>query len=342
MIDLTQLKHYPWKRIGLIILCAVLSVTFIAMIFVTAFIESALGKINRPGENNTFPPNLESIFTRPTLPPDFTGETVDPSNVTLPPSPTDIIQHKDLVNIMLVGQDRRPNEHYRTRSDAMILMSFNKRTGTITMTSFMRDLYVTIPGRSPDKMNAAYAYGGMPLLADTMLENFGVKVDAFLEVDFAGFEKVVNTIGGVDILLTQQEASYMNKELGTGLIAGMNHLDGPTALFYSRIRVIGTDFARTQRQRNVINAVLASCRYLSLGQIMDMANQVLPMITTDMTNSQITGYIMDLFPMLAGSSIVSQRVPIDGSYTLTYVGAMDVVLADLAVNHRFLYNTLMP
>ena len=182
-----------------------------------------------------------------------------------------------------------------------------------------------------------------------MKENFGVQVDATVEVDFSGFKKVVNTLGGVDIHLTAAEVDYMMTtewdELNTdgwSLTPGINRLNGDQALAYSRIRAIGYDFERTERQRKVISAVLAKCKSMNSAQANALLWELLPMVTTDMTNSQITNYALELFPLLASNSMTTQRIPIEGSYTETYVGPLDVVLADTEINRQFLIDTLMP
>ena len=347
--DWNKIKALPWARIGLIALCVFLSLVLIVMITATVYIENIFSRIGRvTGEEETYPSEL---ITQATLPSDFTGVTINPSDVTTAPGVSNIIAHKDIVNIMLVGQDRREGENYRTRSDAMILCTFNIKDYTITMTSFMRDMYVQIPGYGGDKMNAAYAYGGMKLLRETMMANFGVQVDAFVEVDFSGFKAVVNTLGGVDIYLTAAEANYMNTTAWDGLdyegwtlTEGMNHLNGDQALAYSRIRYVGgtSDFGRTERQRKVLSTILSSCKNMSWDTAYALLNNLLPLVATDMTNSEILGYATQLFPLLSKGDLVTQRIPIDGSYQLTYVGALDVVLPDLEVNREFLLNTLMP
>ncbi len=345
---LQWLKHLPWKRIGLISLCSVLALILIVSIFVTAYVDHLLGLVERPSLDNGRDDSMATTeYSEPTLPDDFTGPTIDASDVTKPPAvEADKVisseNYPELINIMLVGQDRRPGENYLTRSDAMILCTFNTKDKTITMTSFMRDLYVTIPGRNPNKMNAAYQFGGMPLLRQTMLENFSVYVDAFVEVDFSGFEKVVEILGGVDINLTQAEADHMNAEYGWGLTAGVNHLNGAQALAYSRIRYIGNaDFGRTERQRNVINAILNGCRNMNLGQANELLTKILPLVATDMTNDQIFNYALKLFPLLKGN-FGSQRIPIDSSYTFAWVNALDVILPDIEINRQFLRDTLLP
>jgi len=333
----------PWKRIGLIALCSILALILIAMIFVTAYADYLLGLIKPPTSEST-------AFSEVTLPSDFTGGTIDPDKVTLPPEPDVIIDHPDILNIMLVGQDRRPGENYLTRSDAMILCTINKRDRTVTLTSFMRDLYVNIPDHRPYKMNQAYAWGGMTTLSKTMLDNFGVKVDSFIEVDFSGFKNVVNVLGGVYIELSAEEAAYMNTNnwdgldaTGWNLQAGMQLLNGDQALAYSRIRYVGfADFGRTERQRKVLNAILDSCRNMDLPQLNNTLTTILPMISTNMSTSTILGYASELLPILSNCAVVNQRIPIDGSYSFEWVGPLDVILADMRLNRQFLIDTLLP
>ena len=114
----------------------------------------------------------------------------------------------NIKSILLIGQDKREGES-RQRSDSMILATLDKDQGTVSLTSFMRDLYVAIPGYSTTRINAAYAYGGMDLLDQTLEENFGVKIDGNVEVDFEVFQVLVDKVGGIDLELTQAEADYL-------------------------------------------------------------------------------------------------------------------------------------
>lgn len=348
-----------WQRIGLSVLCLVLALILFVMIFVTAFVQRALNQISIGGSNNTTGPTTTlppDVFTDPTLPTDFTGVTIPPESIPIPTAPEEFLQHEKLVNIMLVGQDRRPHENYRTRSDSMILCTFNLVDNTLTMTSFMRDLYVQIPGHGGNKMNAAYQWGGMPLLSETMMLNFGVHVDAFVEVDFSGFQKVVDTLGGVEVTLTEQEAKYMNSFYwGAGidnsnwnLTAGTHTLNGEQALSYSRIRMVATitgannDFGRTERQRRVLGEVLKQCKSMDFATAYALVQELIPMVKTDISPNEIINYFLTLFPLLANTSITNQRIPIDGSYEFAWVGSLDVVLPDLEINRKYLYDTLMP
>ena len=351
---------FGWKQFGLSVLCLVLAFILFVMIFVTAFVDRALGQISIGGNGDDTLPSDGTLpsdaYTDPTLPSDFTGPTIDPDTVTLPTAPKDFLQHEKIVNIMLVGQDRRPHENYRTRSDSMILCTFNLVDNTLTMTSFMRDLYVQIPGHGGNKMNAAYQWGGMALLSETMILNFGISVDAFVEVDFSGFTKVVDTLGGVEVTMSQREADYMNTFYwGSGidnsnwnLTAGTHVLTGEQALSFSRIRKVPTingtrdDFGRTERQRAVLNEVLRRCKTMDAGTAYALVTDLIPIVKTDISKGEIINYFLTLFPLLANTKIQTQRIPIDGSYELTWVGSLDVVLPDLEKNRQFLYDTLMP
>ena len=129
-----------------------------------------------------------------------------------------------MVNILLVGADRRKNEV--ARSDSMILCTFNKTTGTITLTSFMRDMYVKIPGYKSNRINVSYALGGFNLLNETISYNFGVESDGAVEIDFAHFQELIDLLGGIELELTAAEAYYVNYECHGKLKAGVQLLTG--------------------------------------------------------------------------------------------------------------------
>lgn len=353
-----SLKSLPWARIGLSVLCGVLAVALIAGIFVTAFVEYTLGQIGivddptyPTGGQLEYPDNTDPNASHPivTIPPDDPGDHEDPPDLimTEPPAPTQpdlTIQHKDIVNIMLVGMDRRPNEGYLTRSDAMILCTINTKANTITMTSFLRDIYVQIPGHGGNKLNAAYAMGGMKLLSATMKANFGVVVDQFITVDFSSFPKIVDILGGVSINLRQDEADYLNNAHGYSLSAGTVRLNGEQALNYSRIRYIGTDFERTLRQRKVLTSIMNSCKSISAGQAMTLINEFLPLVQTNIDKNTLMRYAIDFLPVLVNGSIVSQRIPLDGTWSNANIGNVTWTLwiHNMWKNLQYLYDTLMP
>ena len=247
-----------------------------------------------------------------------------------------------VVNILLIGQDRRPGET-RARSDAMILCTFNTRNNTLTMTSFLRDLWVQIPGYQDNKLNAAYAAGGMKLLKETLEHNFGIHIDGNVEVDFNRFVQIVDLLEGVEIELRSDEARYLNRAQDTqDLTAGVQTLTGEQVLCYCRIRALDSnaDFSRTNRQRKVLDALVRKYRSAGISRTLSLLDDILPMITTDMTKMQIMGYAYDLLPKLASAQIVSQRIPADGTFTTPVIRNMSVLLADMDAARKMLRQTL--
>lgn len=113
-------------------------------------------------------------------------------------------------NILLVGVDARANK-FSGRSDCMILLSVNKDKKTITMTSFLRDIYCSIPKHGSNRLNAAFAYGGPELLKSTLQANFGISVDRYMVVNFTSVMDLIDAIGGVDVELSEEEIRVMNK-----------------------------------------------------------------------------------------------------------------------------------
>ena len=265
------------------------------------------------------------------LDPDAAYPTVDENSITFSTTPDGQVIGKEdhIVNILLIGQDRREGEG-RSRSDSMILVSFNKKTNKITMASFLRDNYVQLPDDYlPNRLNAAYAIGGMEMLDETLEINFGVSVDANLEVDFSSFSSIIDILGGVDIELTEAEASHMNGENGWGLTGGMNHLDGEQALTYSRIRKLDSDFGRTNRQRNVLTSLFQAFKNIDLTQALGLINEIFPLLTTDMSNAEMIGYVTDLLPMLAKAELTSVHIPGDEDYYNATIRGMMVLVPDL-------------
>jgi len=304
------------------------------------YMEYMLGLINREESSETMSPSEYETFlneqTEDPMPTDESVETIDPSDVTWNQVTTPLEESDDIINILLIGQDRRAGQG-RQRSDAMILCTVNKSAKTLTMTSFMRDMYVQIPGYYDDRINVCYVLGGMDLLNKCMEVNFGVQVDGNVEVDFDGFTTVIDMIGGVDINLTGVEADYLNRTGYGPVTEGYNHLNGSQALVYSRVRSIGnSDFSRTERQRKVLNAVVNQCKGLSLTQLNQLLTQMLPLLTTDMTNADMVGYMLELFPLLPDLTIQNQRIPAGGTYRGAWIREMSVLLPDLDANRALL------
>ena len=303
--------------------------------------HNVLGKINRVdgAEETLSQAEIDAIENETDPSEELAGELEEHDGVL--DEDADLIEKGDhIINILLIGQDRRPGES-RARSDSMVLCTIDTQQKTLVMTSFLRDLYVDIPdwkGRTyqDNRLNACYAFGGMGMLDLALEKNFGVQVDHNLEVDFSGFEEIIRIFGGVTINLTKAEANY----LGGGLKEGTNFLNPEQALAYSRIRYLDSDFGRTNRQRNVLTALFNSIKTMNSDQLSKLINNILPMITTDMTNADITGYMVKLIPILPELEITTQHIPASGTYKSCYVRGMAVLVPDLEANRAILRETL--
>lgn len=246
-----------------------------------------------------------------------------------------LIDTEGLINIMLVGQDTR-TVGGRERSDVMILVSINPKTNQATMISFMRDLYIQMPeGYMDNRMNAAYAYGGFPYLYEVMEKNFGIVCDGGFEVNFTGFEKVIDAVGGVDVELSAQEASKVS-----GAVQGANHLNGKQALQYARIRHIDSDFNRTARQRAVLRGVFSNLKKADVATLYSLLDTVLPYMSTDMSNSEIVSLAAKLVPIVSKISLDSYRIPADGTYYDATIRGMSVLVPNLEKNRTYLKGVL--
>ena len=253
-------------------------------------------------------------------------EMMEPTETTVPEETEPPLPEKYITNIMLVGQNWREDEQNKL-SDTMILCSINRKTKTMTMVSFLRDLYVPLPayaghGRGANRINVCYALGsswkrsslgGMEMLALCIEENFGIHVDHTIEVSFESFPRIIDGFGGVDVDVTEAEAQYMTKHIGYigDIEPGYQTLNGMEALAYARIRKIDGDRQRAARQRTVITALIDKCRDLNLAEINQAAEYVLPCIITDMTNEEITKYILELLPILKDMELRSLTCPVD-------------------------------
>ena len=320
----------------LLLILAILIVSLAAYAY-----NNILGKINRVdgSEVTLSQEEIEAIENETDPPEELTGD-LDEHDGVLDENAELLEKGDHIINILLIGQDRRPGET-RARSDSMILCTIDTQEKTLVMTSFLRDLYVDIPdwnGRTyqDNRLNACYAFGGMGMLDLALEKNFGIQVDHNLEVDFSGFEKIINIFGGVTINLTRAEANYM----GGGLKEGTNFLNPEQALAYSRIRYLDSDFGRTNRQRNVLTALFNSMKNMNSDQLSQLINNILPMITTDMTNADITGYMVKLIPILPELEITTQHIPASGTYKSCYVRGMAVLVPDLEANRAILRETL--
>lgn len=255
---------------------------------------------------------------------------------------SELLHAEYLKNILLIGVDAREGENAeKTRSDTMMLVTIDTRNNQIKLTSFLRDMYVDIPGYREDKLNAAQSHGGTQLLVDTLEYNFKIRIDNYMLVSFEMFTTIIDKLGGVDVEITEKEAKYINskdhmsREDGFAfpdtLSGGMQHFTGAQALWYSRIRYLDSDFMRTARQRKVISALVKKATQQSPSTLLEMAQDIMPMIRTDLTEDEMMDLGLHALSYLK-YDIVQHQVPADGAYKSASRRGQSVLLPDMDKN----------
>lgn len=325
----------------LIVLCVVLGIILAVLVAGTIYAEFLLGKVNYiDPEANA--PTLSQEQIDELYKPDETEEAVGGENEVAEPVeeipeetepeftlPTLQVNSDNIKTFLLVGSD---DGGYRAqsstpRTDSMILCVFNKSQKTITLLSLSRDLYVKIPGYKDNRINTAYSLGGVNLLKKTIEKNYGITVDGSAVINLGNFEDLIDYVGGIEVELTKKEADYINLGYG-GVKEGYNKLNGINALLYARFRGSGAgEIDRTGRQRFVLSQMVNKYKNLSKAELLGVLDDVLPLITTDMSKEEILGHFLNFFPMLAESEMVSTRIPVDGGYYLAMRDGMSVIVA---------------
>lgn len=215
-------------------------------------------------------------------------------------------------NVLLLGTDARNEENSRT--DTIMIAQYDEKTKNTKIISIMRDTYVEIPDYGYHKINAAYAFGGVETLRETLKLNFDVDVHFYAIVDFTSFPKVVDVVfpDGVEIEIENQ----MSKGIDSTLHAGTQILNGTQLLDYVRFRKDEeSDFGRVRRQQEVLK--LLGNEFSKINNIVKfpkVLGAIMPHIHTNLDSSLIysLGHSILLEKEL---KLESMRVPVDGSYT---------------------------
>ena len=266
------------------------------------------------GTNEQGEPVLSTARVRVWAPPEYPIERVAPidANVT---------------NILVFGVDARSPEERSARTDAMMVLSLDKRNDKIKITSLMRDLEVSIPGYEGQatKLNAAYAYGGVGLLINTINRNFKLDIQDFMMLDFWSAAGLVDQVGGIGVPVTAEELPYLNASVReynrlTGRAAeqdvlaeaGNQTLNGAQAIAWARIRRIGSDHARTGRQRYVVSAMLEVFGRMNVMDKVATATEALGHVETNVTRAGLLKLGLGNLDTLGSTD--QYKVPADGMY----------------------------
>ncbi len=302
-------------------------------------------------------------------------ESIDPDNLELNRNLPD-----NVVNILLIGIDGRTAdiEKGTQHGDVQIIVSINKDEGTIKLTSVLRDLYVTIPGyKSKNRINVAYQRGGGELAMRTMNRLLELNIEHYVVINFYGLASIIDSLGGLDIELTKQEAgaintylrkhppAYDNQEKGyerqeLERKKGVQHLDGIQSVMYARLRSIDNDFARSARQRHLLELLLAKVLDggMDLDKLLGLLEVCLPFADTNMSAMSMVTLAMDvlgsdiLSKLEKGENLLEQnRIPMDDTwkYYTTDGGASVVAFRTTTRQkenvkgiHEFIYGEYIP
>lgn len=270
----------------------------------------------------------------------YTDERIDHSLAE--ESGVSLFEKNGLESIMIFGEDNH-SAGENGRSDTMILLTADKNSNKLKMTSFMRDLYLDIPGYGYDRLNAAYVYGGAKLACETIEANFGIRIDRYIIFDFEGFTAVIDSLGGIEVELTEEEIEYINwqskrnhqtesdheldssdysfHENENGDETALVGLSGRQALWYARDRdSAGSDFDRTQRQRTLIDIILKKLKDSDPISAVAAATGIAAHLKTNMDPMQLTGSGISLMLSL-NSERKEFRVPTSDNYYDQWAGS---------------------
>ncbi len=327
-----------WGKIFGITLCVILVAVAAGSAGIYYFGHSLIGKMNYKADEDvqqyeTLPEEALAVETEA----ERTGAVLNESelsslhasmNQAQTDQGSDVIMDQSVYNIVLAGVDR-DDKTWNGNADSVMLVSLNNDKKRASVISLMRDTYVEIPGHDYNKLNSAYAYGGGPLLCDTIEENFRIPVERYAAVDFENLVDIVDALGGVELEWTANEIEVANgyiKDMCERVLdisyeehaimdePGLLLSDGVQAVAYARNRFVGnSDYTRTQRQRYVIQQMIEKIKTLSSTQLLSFVQEVLPLVTHNLPEDEIWSLVWDA-PAILKYDIVMDRVPYDGQY----------------------------
>lgn len=270
----------------------------------------------------------------------------DPSKLGIDTSK--VSTNSDITNILLMGIDSRDPKSDPGHSDSMMILTIDKKHNKLKLSSIMRDSYVNIDGNGSQKLTNAHQFGGALLSIKTVNQNYDMNIMDYVQVNFFGLEKIIDSVGGVQINVTKAEVQYANQYIDeTSRLehktpphithAGLQNLTGLQAVGYCRIRYVGDDFQRTERQRTVLSAVFKKLSTTNITNISRAADAITPYVETSMkpdTMMSLATYIL----AHRMTSVEQARVPFDGLYKNAVIGGADVLTWDRDANVKKLHD----
>jgi LCP family protein required for cell wall assembly len=258
----------------------------------------------------------------------------------------DVKTEHGIMNILLLGVDEN-EDGSDGRSDSNMLLSVDSANKKLRLVSFLRDSYLEIPTHGKNKLNSAYAAGGVALTMQTLENNYRIDISRYVSIDFDNFAAVIDKMGGLDVPMSAGACRQENANIGTHFKAGTNHLNGKQCLYYARIRDAQDsfghdDYGRAGRQRQVVQLMIAKAKSMNLVQSSKLLYDYLPYVHTNLTDGELA-YLASIGATLSSYETESQQMPAPGTFDdqTTVKGIGSVITLDLKKNctilRQFLY-----
>ncbi len=258
---------------------------------------------------------------------------------------------EDWQNILLLGTDNRGTSKY-SRTDTMIILSVNAKTGEAKLSSIMRDTWVSLPGHSGAKLNAACVYGGPQLTMRTINEYFDLNIEYYVLVNMRCLVDIVEALGGIRIDVSEAERKAMNalitsdaesedagdRAFATSLVSSSGPsvlLNGKQALAYARIRKSDSDYARTERQRKVLVTIAKQLQQENVFALAGIITNLLQYVETNLTFDEIMN-LAAVGMQLNVDGMPQLRIPADGTYTSGMLGDVWCIQPNFEENAKIL------
>lgn len=330
------------KTILITVVSIVLTLALIAVVVIVLFF-SYTGKLNRKIDSKVnsgeHPIDSSELVSKPDT---INKEDQEAKLKEMLAKRSTPINNENVMNILIIGEDLRDTaDEQRGNTDVQLLVSINKEKKKIVLASFLRDQYLNINGYGMGRLNTAYWHEGIPLLKETIANYYNINIDRVVKVNFYSFIDVVETIGGVDMDVDQDEFNAINEAIREHNYylknpetkdyvkqPGKQHLNGNQALAYARIREgCGDDYGRTERQREMITTIINGMKNMSILELDGLINKVAPQITTDITDGEIASLILNAKEIM-GYQICQVQMPHYPYFTEEVINQMAVLVPD--------------
>lgn len=262
----------------------------------------------------------------------------------------DTSEYSDVKNIALLGIDSRQDNN-SGRSDAIVILTIDKKHKKLKLTSIARDTYVSIDGHSKDKLTHAYAYGKSQLAVKTLNQNFDLEITDYVTINFFGLARVIDYVGGVTVEVDEKEMKELNtvifpemRSLGVECpnltSAGTQLLNGGQAVCYARIRHTDSDVERGNRQKEVLTAMFASAKKLNPLKLPKVAQMIVSECQTSLSENDIMSlgaWAITSSPTFEQLSVPNENIPSSGkmiSGVWYYVYDLDTAKKEI---HDFIF-----